>query len=109
MQDEPSSPTPVNVADMTYATVYSAPDYDEPPKRSVPARRPPPKRNLAAKKKHDLQISQIIDTQLPLEYRGGDIVRVHPSLADVQDSRLHMEQVIGKLMDSDEGCASEYR
>lgn len=74
LPEEPSSPTPnaPNAADMTYATVYSAPDYDEPPKRT--RRPPPPKKNLAAKKKRDMQISQIIDTQLPLEYRGGDIV-----------------------------------
>lgn len=77
LTEEPSSPVTMNAADMTYATAYSAPDYDEPPKRRAAlARKPPLKKNVAAKKKRDLLISQIIDSQLPLEYRGGDIVCV---------------------------------
>ncbi|BEJ18220.1 hypothetical protein CspHIS471_0704970 [Cutaneotrichosporon sp. HIS471] len=47
---------------------------------------------LGAKKRREVQISGIIDTQLPLEYRGGDA-----------DMRLVMEKVIDKLMDAEEG------
>ncbi|BEI87195.1 hypothetical protein CcaverHIS002_0705410 [Cutaneotrichosporon cavernicola] len=47
---------------------------------------------LGAKKRREVQISGIIDTQLPLEYRGGDA-----------NMRLVMEKVIDKLIDAEEG------
>lgn len=74
---------------------------------------------LSAKKRKEVEISKIIDSQLPLEYRGGDLVRVPSSVhalsavatfvsvADEQDARVVMEQVIGKLMDAENGLGSE--
>ncbi|BEJ02739.1 hypothetical protein CcaverHIS631_0705340 [Cutaneotrichosporon cavernicola] len=53
---------------------------------------PEPGRALGAKKRREVQISGIIDTQLPLEYRGGDA-----------NMRLVMEKVIDKLIDAEEG------
>ncbi|RSH88061.1 uncharacterized protein EHS24_000588 [Apiotrichum porosum] len=115
---EPSSPGGY-AGDMTYATVYD----DEQSRRTTTAAKARPgaaagpsgagaggrpsalkkptattaaakKAALAAKKKRDIEVSRIIDTQLPLEYRGGDM-----------DARLGMEKVIGRLMDSEEGLA----
>lgn len=45
---------------------------------------------------YQLEISRIIDTQLPLEYRGGD-----------SNTRICMEKVIERLME-DTGLASEF-
>jgi hypothetical protein len=53
-------------------------------------------RLICANTLSQLEISQIIDTQLPLEYRGGDA-----------DARLCMEKVIERLWEGD-GLASEY-
>lgn len=105
-----------HAGDMTYATAYS--DGEAPPKPRVPKpatglRKPAPvnaaaKRAMVAAKKRrevsrhvyssntQIEISKIIDTQLPLEYRGGDA-----------DARLCMEKVIGRLWDGD-GLSSEY-
>lgn len=106
-------------ADMTYATAYS-PE----PKRSAPSRSrvPPPraggagvpvkkkpagpglaerKAAAAAKKKRDIKISKLIDSSLPLEYRGAN-----------RDNRITMEGVIERLMvdyeNDGDGLASEY-
>lgn len=106
-----------NAADMTYATAYSP----EPKSRSAPARRVPPPRAggagvakkkppgpglaekkaaAAAKKKRDIRISKLIDSSLPLEYRGAN-----------RDNRVAMEGVIERLMldyeDDGQGLASE--
>lgn len=106
-------------ADMTYATAYSP----EPKSRSAPTRRVPPPRApgagvvakkkpagpglaerkaaAAAKKKREIKISKLIDSSLPLEYRGAN-----------RDNRITMEGVIERLMvdyerDGD-GLASKY-
>ncbi|GMK59478.1 hypothetical protein CspeluHIS016_0800840 [Cutaneotrichosporon spelunceum] len=71
----PSSP---NAGNNTYETIASfSPEHS---------------RALGAKKRREVEISRIIDTQLPLEYRGSDA-----------DMRLVMEKVIDKLIDADEG------
>ncbi|KAL1408223.1 DASH complex subunit dam1 [Vanrija albida] len=89
--------------DMTYAT-----QFDSPPPRPTGRARPgavvgrkpaaptaaAKKVSLAAKKKRDLEIAQIIDTQLPLEYRGSD-----------PNARYAMEKVIDKLMGDTQGLA----
>lgn len=114
---EPASPAGPSAGDMTYATVYSLTPEPASKRGGRPAargglRRPAPtaasrKAALTAKKKRELEISKIIDTQLPLEYRGGDAVSVDDLneevivwRADAQDARLVMEKVIDKLMDA---------
>lgn len=117
-------------ADMTYATAYSPEPKSRsvpsrsrvPPPRAAGARAgagagagaaPPAKKKApgpglaerkaaaAAKKRRDIQISKLIDSSLPLEYRGAN-----------RDNRVAMEGVIERLMidyeEEGQGLASEY-
>ncbi|CAK9782294.1 hypothetical protein CC85DRAFT_268912, partial [Cutaneotrichosporon oleaginosum] len=104
-----SHPTSPNGGDTTYATIYAhSPEPRAPARGGLRGRGSARGRGtrgaaptaaerraaMGAKKRREVEISKIIDTQLPLEYRGGDA-----------DLRLVMEQVIDKLMEAEVGLA----